>query len=197
MFSHSAWAMDFIGLWMTADQQGRYYYQRNEFTKAANTFENSMWKGLSYYAAQDFISAAATFSKIDSPHANFYLANSLEHEGKLQDAVDTYQKVLNADPNTKEATFNLDWVQGILELEQKQYDDVGGTGGKLKADKFVFDDKAKQAKESMTVQQAQIQGLNDQQLEEMWMRRVQTTPGDFLQFKFYYQLLKQTESKPE
>jgi hypothetical protein len=35
---------------------------------------------------------------------------------------------------------------------------------------------------------ARSQGLTDQQIESIWMRRVQTTPTEFLKIKFSYQL---------
>lgn len=197
VFSQSAAASQFIDLWLTPDQQGRFYYERNDFIKAANSFEDLMWKGLAYYAAQDFTSAAAAFSKIDSPNANYYLGNSLAHAGKFKQAIHAYQRALSIQADFTQAAFNLEWVQGILELSEKQYEDAGGTGGKLKADKIVFDDRAKQAQGEMSAQEARTQGLSDQQLEEMWMRRVQTTPGEFLQFKFYYQLQKQNNTPPE
>ena len=40
----------------------------------------------------------------------------------------------------------------------------------------------------MSTEDAIARGLSDEQLQEMWMRRVQTTPGDFLALKFAYQL---------
>ena len=89
-------------------------------------------------------------------------------------------------------------MQGLLELEQQEYDDAGGTGGKLEADRIVFDERAKNAKQTMSAEELaaqadKVQGLSDQQLQTMWMRRVQTTPGDFLRLKFSYQQQKQQE----
>ncbi len=188
---------EFLDWWLTPDQQGRFYYEQGNYTKAASLFEDLYWKGLSYYAAQDFISAAAVFKKLDSAEAKFYLGNSLAHAGKLHEAIDAYQQALLAKPTSESTKFNLDWVQGIAEFEDKEYEDAGGTGGQLKADKIVFDDRAKNAKSEMTALEAKAHGASEEQIEEMWMRRVQTTPGDFLQLKFYYQLQEQAKESFE
>ena len=43
----------------------------------------------------------------------------------------------------------------------------------------------------MTEAEARTQGLTDEQIESIWMRRVQTTPAEFLEIKFSYQLMQQ------
>ena len=193
--SGSACARSFIDYWLTPDQQGRYYYERGEYARAASAFTAPMWKGLAYYAAGDFSSAAAMFSEIDSAEASFYLGNALAHAGVLDEALAAYHSALEQQLDMPEAKFNQEWVQGLWELQQKEYEDFGGTGGKLEADKFVFDDRAKQSKQTMTSEQARAQGLSDEQIQEMWMRRVQITPGDFLRLKFSYQL-QNPDEKP-
>jgi Ca-activated chloride channel family protein len=86
-------------------------------------------------------------------------------------------------------------VQGLYDLSQKEYEDFGGTGGKLGADGFVFDDRAKDAEQTMTEAEARSQGLTDEQIESIWMRRVQTTPAQFLEIKFSYQLAQEGDEE--
>ena len=173
---------------LTPDQQGRYYYERGEFNKAARAFTRPLWKGLAFYAAKDYASAAPLFAELDNAQGYFYLGNALARQERLAEAVDAYNKALGLQPDFEEAAFNLDWVTGLLELEHKEYEDAGGTGGKLRADKIVFDERAKNARQTTTAQEMKAaQGLSDEQIQTMWMRRVQTTPGDFLRLKFSYQ----------
>ncbi len=166
-------------------------YERGDYANAAQRFTDPMWKGLAYYASQDFSSAAALFATLETADGYFYLGNAYAHADKLTEANDAYLAALKLRPDFAEAAFNQEWIAGILEIENREYEDAGGTGGKLAADEIVFDDKASNAKGEMTVEQAQAQGLSDQQLQEMWMRRVRTTPGDFLELKFAYQLQQQ------
>lgn len=196
----SVLADDFLDWWLTPDQQGRLYFQRGNYQQAARSFEKTEWKAIAFYKAGDFTNAATLLQTIDSPEGRFYLGNALAKQEKLAPAIEAYKKALALKPDFSEATFNLDWVEGLLKLSQKEYEDAGGTGGKLGADKIVFDKRGAKGQGEMSAQQLQAEkGLTDTQLQEMWMRRVQTTPGDFLQLKFSYQLSVQDagETQPE
>jgi Ca-activated chloride channel family protein len=182
-------AAEFIDWWLTPDQQGRMYFQRGEYQQAARAFEDSWWKATAFYKAGDFANAAAIYAKLDGPQARFHLGNSLAKQEKLVPAIEAYKAALELKPEFPEATFNLEWVDGLYQLSQKEYEDAGGTGGKLKADLTVFDKRGAEGKGEVSAQQFQAdKGLSDAELQDMWMRRVQTTPGDFLKFKFSYQL---------
>jgi Ca-activated chloride channel family protein len=179
---------------LTPDQQGRLWLERGEPLRAARSFEDRLWKGLAYYGAEDFASAAAALAPLDTARGKFQYGNALARQERLPEAVAAYQRALALEPEFPEAVFNLDWVRGLLELDQMEYEDAGGTGGKLEADKIVFDEKGAKGKGEMTTGEARAQGLSEAQLREMWMRRVQTAPADFLRLKFLYQ--DQTGSAP-
>lgn len=179
---------------LTPDQQGRRWLESGEPLRAARSFEDRLWKGLAYYDAGDFASAAAALAPLDTARGKFQYANALARQERLPEAIAAYERALELEPDSSEAVFNLDWVKGLLELDQKEYEDAGGTGGKLEADKIVFDEKGAKGKGEMTAEEARAQGLSEAQLREMWMRRVQTTPADFLRLKFSYQ--DQSESAP-
>jgi Ca-activated chloride channel family protein len=182
-------AASLLDWWLTPDQQGRYYFERGEYQMAARAFEQSEWKAIAFYKAGDFANAAALFETMESPQGYFNLGNALAKQEKLEPAVAAYRQALQLKPDFPEAKFNLDWVSGLLELARKEYDDAGGTGGKLGADRIVFDERGAQGQGEMSAQEVQAQqGLSDDELRDMWMRRVQTTPGDFLRLKFSYQL---------
>jgi Ca-activated chloride channel family protein len=178
----------FIDWWLTPDQQGRMLFERGEYAQAAQRFEDPLWKGLAYYASEDFLSAASWFAQVETPYGYFYLGNAMAHQDRLEEAIAAYDEALSLEPEFAEAAFNREWVQGLYDLSQKEYEDFGGTGGMLGADDFVFDDRAKNAEQTMTEAEARQQGLTDEQIESIWMRRVQTTPAEFLEIKFSYQL---------
>ena len=184
--------------WLTPNQQGQYFYKHGDYSKSARSFEDPLWKGLAFYAAEEFASASAMLATIDTPYARFYLGNSFAQRDMLAEAYAAYLQALDMQPEFPAASFNRDWVKGLLDLENREYDDAGGTGGKLGADGFVFDDRADNATSTMNEMEAASQGLSDAQIEEVWMRRVQTTPGEFLAYKFAYQVQdKETDSGNE
>jgi Ca-activated chloride channel family protein len=176
-----------LGWFLTPDQQGRLWLERGDPERAARCFEDPLWKGLAFYAAEEWEPAAPVLATTQTTGGRFQYANTLARLERLPEAVAAYDAVLAEEPDLAEATFNRDWVAGLLALDEKEYDDAGGTGGKLEADRIVFDDKAANAKGEMTQQEARAQGLSEAELRDMWMRRVQTTPGDFLRLKFAYQ----------
>ncbi len=182
----------FVDWWLTPDQQGRLYFEREDFQKSARAFEQTEWKAIAFYRAGDFANAAALFQNIETPEGRFYLGNALAKQEKLAPAIAAYKEALALKPDFPEATFNLEWVEGLLRQDQKEYEDAGGTGGKLGADRVVFDERGARGKAEMSAQQLQAEkGLTDAQLQEIWMRRVQTTPGDFLKYKFSFQVRNQ------
>jgi Ca-activated chloride channel family protein len=185
----------FIDWWLTPDQQGRVLFERGEYVQAAQQFEDPLWKGLAYYASEDFVSAATWFAQVDSAYGYLYLGNSMAHLDRLEEALAAYEQALVLEPEFAAAQFNRDWVQGLYDLSQKEYEDFGGTGGKLGADDYVFDDRAKDAEQTMTEAEARSQGLTDEQIESIWMRRVQTTPAQFLEIKFSYQLAQEGDEE--
>jgi len=185
----------FVDWWLTGDQQARLAYQAGDYSRAARLFSDPEWKALALYASGDFAGAAAWFATVETARGYFYLGNALAHQGQLPQAVNAYRRALELQPDFAEAEFNLKWVGGLAALDEQSYEDAGGTGGKLGADGFVFDDRANDAKQTMTEQEAMGQGLTDAQIEEIWMRRVQTTPAEFLAQKFAYQL-QRSNSQP-
>lgn len=185
----------FIDWWLTPDQQGRMLFERGEYAQAAQRFEDPLWKGLAHYASEDFVSASSWFAQVDTAYGYFYLGNAMAHQDRLEEALAAFDEALALEPEFEEAQFNRDWVQGLYELSQKEYEDFGGTGGKLGADDFVFSDRAKNAEQTMSEAEARTQGLTNEQIEAIWMRRVQTTPAQFLEIKFSYQLTQGDEQE--
>lgn len=176
-----------VDAFWTSDQQARAWHEAGDPLRAASLYRDPVWKGIAFEDAGDLAQAAATFRRVDSAEGAFLLGNALARSQKLAVATQAYTQALDLTPDFQEAKFNLDWVQGLLALGEKEYEDFGGTGGQLEADEFVFDDRAANAVGEMTIDEARVQGLSPEAIREMWMRRVQTTPGDFLRLKFAYQ----------
>jgi len=191
-------AAGFLDWWLTPDQQGRLFYQRGDYQRAARMFEDEQWKAHAFYSSGDFSNAAAIFAKDETANGYFNLGNALAKQEKLAEATAAYDQALALQPDFPEATFNLDWVTGLKEIDEKEYDDSGGTGGELKADRTVVDEIGAKAETEISDREFKEEsGLSDEQLQSMWMQRVQTTPADFLQFKFSYQLGQQEQAASE
>jgi Ca-activated chloride channel family protein len=191
-------AAGFLDWWLTPDQQGRLFYQRGDYQRAARSFEDEQWKAQAFYSSGDFANAAVLFAKDETAAGFFNLGNALSKQEKLGEAIAAYEQALALQPDFPEAAFNLDWVTGLKEVDEKEYDDAGGTGGKLKADRTVMDETGAKAQTEISDREFKADsGMTDEQIQSMWMQRVQTTPADFLQFKFSYQLGQQEQAATE
>ena len=180
------------GLWFTPDQQGRRHFQRGEFTEAAKAFRDPMWQGAAWYRAGEYEKAAQAFARRDTAEAYFNQGDAWLMRGKYDTAIACYDRALEKQPDWKEATEN----RALAAARLKRIEAPGGDMGdqKIGADGIVFDKKAKNAGQDTEV--AGGKALSDQEMQALWLRRVQTRPADFLKAKFaYQQAMKQEGAK--
>ena len=74
----------------------------------------------------------------------------------------------------------LERVRARIPPEPEQEDPPPGGEPTFSADEVQFDDKADQG----TLGEVEMSALTDDQLAEMWMRRLSTSPADFLRRRF-------------
>ena len=185
----------FIDLWLTADQQGRYYFDKGEYKTAAERFENPMWKGTAYYANGDFEAAIEQFSTLEGPQAYFNLGNAYAQNEQYEDAIASYDKALELRPNFEKAKANRALMEEILKKqeEEKLPASQSGFNPELGPDEIRIADEEQKKKREFEEGEvdSSYEGMNDETLTELWMRQVQTSPADFLRVKFLYQLQKE------
>ena len=98
-------------------------------------------------------------------------------------------------PEYQDAAFNRDLIQALIDRQKEEEEDyAGGTGGQLEADEIVVDEKGKKG-EAAEMTQMEEAALSDEQMAELWMRRLQTTPANFLRMKFAFQAAKREAEK--
>lgn len=176
-------------LWLTRDQQGFYLFQQGKYTAAARRFEHPKWRAISYYADGNFIAAVKLFGQQRSAEGYFNRANALAHLGRYSEAADSFRLALAVKPDWQQAQENLTLIEALAQKPDANVDTSMGAYKNMEADDIVFDkggERMQQANESET----DLSGLNEAQLNELWMRRLKTTPADFLRAKFQYQLIK-------
>ncbi|MFT6989802.1 MAG: Ca-activated chloride channel family protein [Paraglaciecola sp.] len=184
----------FTDLWLTPDQQGRWYFAQQDYITAGERFDKAMWKGVSYYMAEEFALAAEYFSRVDNIEALFNLANTMSHSQNYVVAKRIYQQVVKQNPGHKKALKNLKLVSRIIEeinrLSESQLQEEGGKPQEMGKDTPL---RAEGADEKIYTEQELVQFsaediLQDKSLNEMWMKSVQKDPAQFLSNKFAQQL---------
>ncbi len=179
-----------MDLWLTHDQQGRYYFERGEFQKAAAKFEDPLWRGLAFARAGDYEDALNAFALSDSAEAWYNQGNVLAYLDKYPDAVQAYQQALARRHPWPEAQKNLALVGSLIpKTENKDKNEEQEIAPNLPPDQVKFDEKGKKGK------QTQVQAkLDSKKMAEIWMRNIQTTPADFLRRRFAMQAAQ--ENRP-
>jgi Ca-activated chloride channel family protein len=202
LVSACAWAWksaggSFANLWLTPDQQGARLLARQRYAEAAKHFHDPLWQGTAFYRDGQFKEAAAAFARVDSPEAAFDRGNALLMHGKYSDAIASYDRALQRRPDWREAEANRDLAEARRQMLEPPKDDAGGTGGQLKPDEMAFDDRPQRSENSKEVEVVTGGQMSDEQLQALWLRRVQTKPADFLRAKFAYQLSRRQQEKPQ
>ncbi|MGD9347646.1 MAG: VWA domain-containing protein [Candidatus Aminicenantes bacterium] len=194
----------FVDVWLTADQQGRQYFEKGDYAEAALRFEDPLWKGIAFYYNKDYDSAIQQFSRLETAESYFNLGNAYVHIEDYTQAMESYEQALKINPEYAEAKHNQKLVQQILDRiaqEEEKKDERPQPGSQLGADEIKMadpDDPTKRQETEGEAIELQQEMYSDEQLNEMWMRRVQTSPADFLRNKFAYQkFLKENPKRRE
>lgn len=113
----NSYALDLQNLWKTPDQQAQRAYDKKDYSKAAEKFENPEWKAAANYQAQNYDKAAEQFQQL----SKFYnLGNALAKKGQLQEALAAYEQAIKENPFDKDAKANKEIVEKALEKQKQQ-----------------------------------------------------------------------------
>lgn len=188
IFAPAAW-------WLTPEQQAQRLFDRGEFAAAAERFASPQRRGAALFRAGEFKAAAGAFSRVNSADGHFNCGNALTMGGKYAEATEAYERALALRPDWPEAVNNLEIARLRAERTRQEGGDM--TGGMLGADEIVFDTQKRDTQESGEEQVEAGQAMSDQELQALWLRRVQTRPADFLRAKFAFQLAAQQRGAAE
>jgi len=173
-----------VDLWLTPDQQGRYHFDRGDFPVAGERFQDPLWRGVAYYRAGDMPGAVLAFATSDEPEAHFNMGNAYAAMGDLFGAVASYRDALDGRPGWVEAQENLDLVLSLMPTpgEEGEGDRDAPPPGPPdgEADEVTFEELGELGQQGEVQQEI----LTDEQIAEMWLRRLQSSPADFLRRRF-------------
>ncbi|BBB30495.1 hypothetical protein [Neptunomonas japonica] len=172
----------------TADQQGAYYYEKQEFLTSASRFNSRDWRAASHYAAGQYERAAMIYGRMNSADGFYNQGNALAQMAYYEVSALAYRKALVLKPDWHQAQENLALVLVLAHKPQSDQERKAGEKARLEADKLVFDLDKEQAKKAEEFQPDDIYGgLSKDQIEQLWLKRLNVDPADFLRLKFAYQ----------
>jgi Ca-activated chloride channel family protein len=166
----------FLSLWMTADQQGRYYFERGAYEVAAARFENPAWKGVANARAGDYASALDQFALSDTAEAWYNQGNALAHLHKFSQAVHAYEQALQRKPGWRDAQDNLNLVRSLIPPPKKDDDQQVAPTAERGETEMEEEGKGKKGTQRLA--------MDPEKMADIWMRNIQTSPADFLRRRF-------------
>jgi Ca-activated chloride channel family protein len=176
--------------WNGADRRGDALIRQKKFEEAAKTYIDPVRQGVAFYRAGDFEKAAKAFLRVPDAVGAFNQGDALLMHGAYDQAVAAFDRALGFRPTWKEASENRALALARRDAIKKQ---AGDQEADEDPDEIVVDLNAKHSENKAN---SSIEGhaLSDQEVQATWLRRVQTTPGDFLRLKFAYQAQAKSEA---
>lgn len=139
-----AQAASWSDFWNTKDQLGSRALQEGDASTAAELFTNPEWKAAAQYKANNYQQAADTLSAIDTAESNYNRGNALAKAGKLEEAIQAYNRTLEQDSNHEDAKHNLELLKQAQQQsdENKSGDESGDENGDKSSEQNQQSDKS-------------------------------------------------------
>jgi Ca-activated chloride channel family protein len=178
-------------IWLTGDQQGRLAFERGDYLAAAARFDDPLWKGLSFYAAEKWDAAVQSFVGVDGPRGLFCLGNAYAQGGKLQSALEVFDRALRATPADRRLRKNRDKIRELLRSLQEDTDPESAKNEERdhgdRAASLSPDELAKPLADPPPPSAAAQAAGQDPIEERVWLSRLTTDPSEFLRRKLALQ----------
>ncbi len=112
-------ALDWNELWFNKDQLGMRALENKENEKASELFENRDWKAAAKYKAGDYSATERLLQDAEDKRSLYNKGNALAKQGRYEEAIAMYDKVLNKDAEHEDAKFNKELLEKELEKQQQ------------------------------------------------------------------------------
>jgi Ca-activated chloride channel family protein len=167
----------------TPDQQGRLAFERNAFGRAAELFEDPLWRGYALYRDGQYAAAIEILERVETAQAAFIQGMAHIKSRGYRDGVRAFETALTRDPRYPGAAENLAVAREIVAFVEdlQEQSDTGEDRG-IGADEVVFDNEANRGAETQI--EVPEEGAAAMLTAEQWMTTVDTRTGDFLRSRF-------------
>jgi Ca-activated chloride channel family protein len=177
-------------LFMTPGQQGDRLMRQERFAEAAVTYRDPGRVGVALYRDGQFKEAISVFERMREPEMRFNLATAMVMFGWYGTADRVYSELLEDRPDWTAAKENREIARLRLEMLKKMAEEMMGDPNEPPDDveiEFTKPDEGSQPQQTESDEQVEKSSLSDAELQALWLRRLQTKPGDFLRMKFAFQ----------
>ncbi len=113
-------ALDWNSLWLRADQRAKREFDNGDPQTAAELFEDRAWRGAAQYKSGDYQASLESLETAGGIDALYNLGNAMARLGQYEDAIASYDKVLQQAPEHEDAKFNRKLLEDELKNQQQQ-----------------------------------------------------------------------------
>ena len=171
---------EFVNLWLNPDQQGRWRFERGDYAGAAQAFRDPVWQGVACFRAHDIDCATQSFARVGTVDGDYNGGVLQARVGRLDDALQAFERALAARPDWRAARENRDLVARVIaETRASAPQEEGGEPSEAPDDMKV-DEQGKRGKRG----QVEIEKLGPDAIDKLWLRNVRTDPAEFLRARF-------------
>ncbi len=177
--------------WRTADRRGDALMAKHRYAEAAKIYRDPLRLGISQYRDGQFEAAAATFARVPGAAGAYNTGNAWLMHGQYDSAIASFDRALGFRPGWQDAADNK--ALAIVRRDRMQASDKDRADESADAydpDEIVVDNKGGNDEKP---REPEALAGNDTALQATWLRRVKTTPAEFLKAKFAWQ----AQSTPE
>ena len=118
--TQDAYAFDWTSLWKNTDQVAAELLEGGDPQSAAKLFTRPDWQAAAHFKAGEFEQALQKSETLVGPEADYNRGNALAKLGRLQQAIQAYDKTLEADPKHEDALHNRELLTELLKQQQNQ-----------------------------------------------------------------------------
>ena len=113
-------AFDWQALWQNDDQRALQMYREGEHRQAAELFDNEDWQATASYRAGDYAAAAESWQQREDVDAAYNYATALAQQGRYDEALAAYDRLLEQQPGYEDAIFNRQAIEEWMKQQPPQ-----------------------------------------------------------------------------
>ncbi len=158
-----AMAFGWDDLWLNKDQQAMRALDSEQADLASELFNNKEWKAAANYRKGDFAKVEELLNEQEDTRSIYNRANAMAKQGRYEDAIAAYDKVLESKPENEDAIFNRDLIKKELKKQQQQQSESDQKSDKKSDQQQEQDSKTEQKKSESEKKESDQQENSEQQ----------------------------------
>ncbi|MGD8593290.1 MAG: VWA domain-containing protein [Gammaproteobacteria bacterium] len=107
-------------LWQNQNQRAQVALEHGQAQQAAEQFRDKHWQAAAYYKAKNYDKALELLDNSNTPDDLYNKGNALARLGRIQEAIDAYNAVLESSPGHEDALYNKELLEKYLKQQQNQ-----------------------------------------------------------------------------